>query len=98
MNIIQNEIDILMISETKIGNKFPISQFTMTGYSIPFRLDRTSNGGRIPLFFREDIPSRIIKTDCDVDFEGIFAEINLRKKNGYFAVRKIHIKVTLQTI
>ena len=38
MNIIKNEIDILMISETKIDNSFPISQFTMTGYSIPFSL------------------------------------------------------------
>ena len=37
MNIIKNEIDIFMISETKIDNSFPISQFTMTGYSIPFR-------------------------------------------------------------
>ena len=69
-----------MISETKIDNSFPISQFTMTGYSIPFRLDRTSHGGGILLFVREDIPCKIIKTDCDADFEGIFVEINLRKK------------------
>ena len=52
----------------------------MTGYSIPFRLDRTSHGGGILLFVREDIPCKIIKTDCDADFEGIFVEINLRKK------------------
>ena len=44
MNIIKNEIDILMISETKIDNSFPISQFTMTGYSIPFRFDQKSHG------------------------------------------------------
>ena len=80
MNIIKNEIDILMISETKIDNSFPISQFTMTGYSIPFRLDRTSHGSGILLFVREDIPCKIIKTDCDADFEGIFVEINLRKE------------------
>ena len=52
----------------------------MTGYSIPFRLDWTSHGGGILLFVREDIPCKIIKTDCDADFEGIFVEINLRKK------------------
>ena len=98
MNIIKNEIDILMISETKIDNNFPISQFTMTGYSIPFRLDRASHGSGILLFVREDIPSKIIKTDCNADFEGIFVEINLRKKNGYFAVLTIHIKVISQTI
>ena len=49
MNIIKNQIDIFMISETKIGNSFPISQFTMTGYSIPFRFDWTSHGGGILL-------------------------------------------------
>ena len=78
----QSEISLiyLWISETKIDNSFSISQFTMTGYSIPFRLDRTSHGGGILLFVREDIPCKIIKTDCDADFEGIFVEINLRKK------------------
>ena len=51
MNII-NEIDIFMISETKIDYNFPISQFAMTGYSIPFRLDRTTHGGGILSFVR----------------------------------------------
>ena len=59
MNIIKNEIDILMISETKIDSSFPISQFTMTGYSIPFRIDRTSHGGGILLFVRKEIPCKI---------------------------------------
>ena len=72
MNIVNNEIDVLMILETKIDNNFPISRFTMTGYSIPFRLDRASHGSGILLFVREDIPCKIIKTDCDADFEGIF--------------------------
>ena len=79
MNIIKNEIDIFMISETKIDNSFSIPHFTMTGNSIPFRLDWKSHVGEIVLFVREDIPCKIIKTDCDGDFEGIFVEINLRK-------------------
>ena len=44
-----------MISETKIKNSFSISQFTMIGYSIPFRLDWASRGCGILLFVREDI-------------------------------------------
>ena len=71
MNIIKHEIGILMISETNIDNSFPISQFTMTGYSIPFRFDRTSHGGEILLFVRENISCKMIKTDCGADFEGI---------------------------
>ena len=39
-----------------------------------------ANGGGILLFVRENIPWKIIKTDCDADFDGIFVEINLRKK------------------
>ena len=62
MNIIKNEIDIFMISETKIDNNFPISHFTMTGYSIPLRIDQTIHGSGILLFVREDIPCKIIKT------------------------------------
>ena len=80
MSIIKNEIDIFMISETKIDNSFLISQFTMTGYSVPFRLDRTSCGGGILLFVREDNLCKIIKTDCNADSEVIFVEINLKKK------------------
>ena len=68
-----------MISETKTDNSFPISQFTMTGYSIPFKLYRTSHESGIRLFVKEDIPCKIIKIDCHADFEGIFMEINLRK-------------------
>ena len=45
MNIIKNEIDIFMISETKIDNSFPISKFSIKGCSIIFRLDRTSHWG-----------------------------------------------------
>ena len=52
----------------------------MTRYSIPFRLDRTTHGGGILLLVREDILCKVIKTECDGDFEGIFVEINLRKK------------------
>ena len=61
MNIIKNEIDIFMISETKIDNSFPISQFTMTSQSIPFRLDRRSHGDGILLFIIEDVPCKILK-------------------------------------
>ena len=49
MNIIKFEIDIFMILETKIDNSFPISQFTMAVYSIPFRYDWKSRGDEILL-------------------------------------------------
>ena len=78
--IVSNEIDILMVSETKLDDTFPTSQFLMQGYSTPFRKDRTSKGGGILLYVREDIPCKIIKTETDAYHEGFFIEINLRKK------------------
>ena len=52
---IQNNIDILMISETKKDTSFTVGQFLLNGYSTPFRLDRNADGGGILLYVREDI-------------------------------------------
>ena len=50
---IQDNIDILMISETKIDASFPIGQFLLNGYSAPFQLDRNAHGGGILLYVRK---------------------------------------------
>lgn len=55
-SIITNKIDILMISETKLDASFPNNQFTINGFTAPYRLDRNANGGGILLYIREDIP------------------------------------------
>ena len=81
--IVNNEIDLLMVSETKLHDTFPTSQFLMKGYSTPFRKNRTSKGGEILLCVREDILCKIIKTETDAYYEGFLIEINLRKKSGY---------------
>ena len=69
--IVSNEIYILMVSETKLDDTFPTSQFLMQGYSTPFRNDWTSKGGDILL------------TETDAYHEGFFIEINLREKGSY---------------
>ena len=61
VSFLNNNIDILMISETKIDDTFPDSQFLIEGFSVPYRLDRTAKGGGILLYIREDIPSKRIK-------------------------------------
>ena len=52
-------IDILMVSETKLDDTFPTSQFLMQGYSTPFKKD-----------VREDVSCKIIKTEIDAYYEG----------------------------
>ena len=57
--MVQDNIVILLASETKIDDTFPVGQFYNDGYSTPYHFDRTSHGGGILLYIREDIPSKI---------------------------------------
>ena len=77
-DIIKNNIDILMISETKLYSSFPNGQFPIHGYSEHYRVDRNGNGCGILVFIREDIPTKVI--DSQMEIEGFFIELNLRRK------------------
>ena len=79
--IIKKNLDILIVSETKLDHTFPDKQFSMDGYRA-IRQDREHNGhfgGGIIVFIREDIPCKELKFQPDKEIEGIFLEINLRK-------------------
>ena len=69
-----------MISETKIDESFAVSQFLIDGFSTPFRLDRSNNGGGILAYVREDIPAKSIKVPyISKEPECLAIELNLRK-------------------
>ena len=55
---ITGNVDILMISETKLDNSFPESQFLIEGYSKLYRIHNDYHGGGIMLYVRADIPSK----------------------------------------
>ena len=57
-NLVKNRVDILVISETKLDNSFPIGEFEIEGYSTPIRLDRNCHGGGIILYVRSDLPCK----------------------------------------
>ena len=75
---INKNIDIFLISETKLDESFPTNQFKIEGFSTPYRLDRNRYGGGLLMYVREDIPSKLIKEEQR--YEGIFVEINLKKQ------------------
>ena len=80
-SIIIGNIDVFVLTETKLDNTFNNRQFRMEGFSAPFRLDRNRNGGGIMVYIRDDIPSRILnKHNFPNDVEGIFIELNLRSQ------------------
>ena len=53
----------------------------MDGYSVPFCFDRNGNGGDILFYIKEDMPSKLLSMDKNI--EGFFVKINLRKKNKW---------------
>ena len=84
-------LDILIISETKLDESFPVSQFLIPGFEEPIRLDRSSSsGGGIMLYIREGIPFRLLKSrGLSTSTEAFLVEVKINKKNGFFAVATV---------
>ena len=80
LELIPGNVDILVITETKLDDTFPEKQFLIAGYKKPYRLDRNISGGGVMIYVREDIPSeRLTKHNLHENVEAIFVEVNLRK-------------------
>ena len=75
---ITGNVEILMLSKTKLDDSFPEVQFLIPGYSAHYRIDRTCHGGGLMLFTREHIPSKLLSTE-NAPIEGFYIDINLRK-------------------
>ena len=79
--LVKDNIDILMLSETKLNSSFPLAQFSIEGYSEPYRLDRDRNDGGLILFIREGLPSKLLNLKFNAGNKTYFlVEINLRKR------------------
>ena len=76
---ITGNVDILMISETKLDNSFPEGQFLIEGYRKPYGNDRNYHGGGIMLYVRADISSKLLSREL-LPMEVFYVEINLHKK------------------
>ena len=48
--LLLKHIDVLVITEAKLDDSFPTSQFLMTGFAEPFRLDQDRNGGGVMIY------------------------------------------------
>ena len=76
---INGNVDILLILETKLDNSFPNGQFLIKRYSARYRLDQDAQRGKIMLFIKEDIPSKLLVVE-DFLTKDFYIEINLHKK------------------
>ena len=71
---IRGNIDVLLVSETKIDNSFLVGNFLIDGFSTPYRLDWNSNSIGLLLFVREDIPSKV---EAEPKWTGFYIKLNL---------------------
>ena len=79
-DLVLKETDICLLSETKIDDSFPNSQFFAEGYRM-FRIDRNKNGGGLILYVNEDIPGKLINSyDFKEGSEIIVFEFSISNK------------------
>ena len=55
-----NKTDVNLISETKLDDVFPLSQFILEGFTPPYRLDRKEHSGGLLIFVREEMRSKLL--------------------------------------
>ena len=78
--MVENNADILHISETKLDDSFPSGQFKICGFGMAYRYDRNLMGGGVLLYIIDDIPTKLLKHDFGTNIKNLSVEINLRKR------------------
>ena len=77
--LISNNIDILVKSETKLDPSFPPGQFHIDGYMPLIRADRNRHGGGLLIYIKEGVPAKEVslRNSTAKDVEAKAIEINL---------------------
>ena len=83
-DVINRNLDIILLSETKLDDSFLSAQFILKGYGVPYRFDMNSKGGGLLFYIRKDVTSKFFKLWSDnCNIESICVEINLRKRKWF---------------
>ena len=79
--IINENVDILCIVETKIDEFFPTTQFLLPGYHKLYRLDISNKQGVLLICIKTHLSSRLLSNHISSkDIQAIPFELNLRKE------------------
>ena len=79
--MIGENVDILVIAETKIDSSFPTSQFLIDDFESPYRLDVSGNSVGILVYVRDCLLSKYVNlVDTPPDIQVVPIEINFRKQ------------------
>ena len=83
MEIINRNVDIFTVAETKLNGSFPTSHFELEGYYSPIRLDITEQSGWLLVYIKSSIPSRNFFMEVFVILYKLFHFRSIwEKKNG----------------
>ena len=78
--MLEQNIDIFCIAETKLDASYPTSQFHLQGYKTLYRIDVSSNSDGILVYIKETLPSRKLNDfTLPEDIHAIPLEINFKK-------------------
>ena len=103
VDIIRNNIDILLVSETKIDDSFLPGKYFIEGYKEPIRLDRDKYGGGLLFFIKDDLDCVEIKSHkLHKKEEAVFLKLKIRNTKwlimGGYNPEKKNIKRFLNNI
>ena len=80
-HLIDNNLDIFAIAETKLDSSFPESHFYLPGMRMHFRFNVTSRKSRLLVFVNNDIPSKYFRNfHLSGDIQVISLDINLKQR------------------
>ena len=83
--IINKNVDILCIAETKIDKSFPTAQFLLSGYYKPYRLDISDKQGGLLIYIKAHLRPRLLSNPISPkDIQAIPFELNIRKEKWMF--------------
>lgn len=82
-------LDIVGISETKIDDSFPLSQFCIENYKL-YRQDRNSRGGGIMMYVKDTIPHRVLKEHSGEKYSIDFITLEVTTQRGKWNLTYIY--------
>jgi exonuclease III len=86
MEMMKDNIDFLLVTESKLDDSFPMGQFQIEGFSRPIRLDRTRNGGGLVIFSRDNLTCYELKPrTLYPELECTFLEMRI-KQNKWLVI------------
>ena len=84
-SLISENVDILIVAETKLDSSFPTAQFLIPGFHYLFRLEINRLSGGLLVYVKGSIPARALTSfSTPADTQMTVFEINLRKEKWPF--------------